>query len=80
MAEYHAENNENRRADEIKAEKDKKHSFSHDFFVAAFTVAQSLFFEHLHDIIEFALEFFRSLFLWAFHVHDLDLASPIALP
>lgn len=60
MSEYHAEYNENRRADEIKAEKDKKHSFRHDFFVAAFTVALTLFFEHIHDIIEFVLKFFRS--------------------
>ena len=62
MSEYHAEYNENRRADEIKAEKDKKHSFRHDFLVAAFTVALTLFLEHIHDIIEFVLEFFRSLF------------------
>ena len=61
MAEYHAEYNENRRADEIKAEKNKKHSFRHDFFVAAFTITLTLFFEHLHDIIELVLEFFRSL-------------------
>lgn len=62
MAEYHSEYNENRRANEVKAEKDKKHSFRHDFLVAAFTVALTLFLEHLHDIIEFVLEFFRSLF------------------
>ena len=61
MAEYHAEYNENRCADEIKAEKNKKHSFRHDFFVAAFTITLTLFFEHLHDIIELVLEFFRSL-------------------
>lgn len=61
MSEYHAEYNENRRADEIKAEKDKKHSFRHDFLVAAFTVALTLFLEHFHDIIEFVLELFRSL-------------------
>lgn len=61
MAEYHSEYNENRRADEVKAEKDKKHGFRHDFLVAAFTVALTLFLEHLHDIIEFVLEFFRSL-------------------
>ena len=53
MSEYHAEYNENRRADEIKAEEEKKHSFRHDFFVAAFTIALTLFFEHIHDIIEF---------------------------
>lgn len=61
MAEYHSEYNENRRADEIKAEKEKKHSFRHDFFVAAFTVTLTLFFEHIHDIIEFVLKLFRSL-------------------
>lgn len=62
MSEYHAEYSENRRADEIKAEKNKKHGFHHDFLVAAFTVTLTLFLEHLHDIIEFVLEFFRSLF------------------
>ena len=62
VSEYHAEYNENRRADEVKAEKEKKHSFRHDFFVAAFTVALTLFFEHIHDIIEFISKFFRSLF------------------
>ena len=61
MTEYHAEYSENRRADEIKAEKDKKHSFRHDFLVAAFTVALTLFLEHLHDVAEFALELFHSL-------------------
>lgn len=62
MAEYHAKYNENRRADEIKAEKDKKHSIRHDFLVAAFSVALALFLEHIHDIIKFVSEFFRSLF------------------
>lgn len=62
MSEYHAEYNENRRADEIKAEKEKKYSLRHDFFVAAFTVALTLFFEHIQDIIEFISKFFRSLF------------------
>lgn len=32
VSQYHAEYNENRRADAIKAEKEKKHSFRHDFF------------------------------------------------
>lgn len=62
MAKYHAEYNENRRADEIKTEKDKKHCFRHDFFVAAFSIALTLFFEHIHDVIKFALEFLRLLF------------------
>ena len=62
MSEYHAEYNENRRADEVKAEKEKKHSFRHDFLVAAFTVTLTLFFEHIHDIVEFISKFFRSLF------------------
>lgn len=62
VSEYHSEYNEKRRADEIKAEKEKKYSFRHDFFVAAFTVALTLFFEHIHDIIEFVLKLFRSLF------------------
>ena len=61
MSEYHSEYNENRRADAVKAEQEKKHSFRHDFLVAAFTVALTLFFEHIQDIIEFILKFFRSL-------------------
>lgn len=60
VSEYHSEYNENRRADAIKAEKDKKHSFRHDFLVAAFSVALTLFLEHIHNVIEFVLEFFRS--------------------
>ncbi len=62
MSEYHAEYNENRRADAIKAEKEKKQSLRHNLFVATFSVALTLFFEHFHDIIEFVLKFFRSFF------------------
>ena len=61
MADYHSEYDEDRRTDKIEAEQDKKHSFRHDFLVAAFTVALTLFFEHIHDIFQFVLEFFRSL-------------------
>ena len=61
VSEYHSEYHENRRVDGIKAEKEKKHSFRHDFLVAAFSVALTLFFEHIQDIIEFVLKFFRSL-------------------
>ena len=61
VAKRHSEDNENHRANEIKAEKDEKHSFRYDLLVAAFTVALTLFLEHLHDVAEFALELFHSL-------------------
>jgi len=52
MSEYQAEYNENSRANEIKAEKDKKCNFRNNLLVAAFSVTLALFLEHIHDIAE----------------------------
>ena len=61
MTDYHTHQNREKYLDDLKAEKDKKQNFRHDFFVAAFTVSLTLLFEHIGDIVKFVLEFFRSL-------------------
>ena len=61
VSEYHSEYRENRRADVSNAEKEKKHRLRENLLIAAFTVALTLFFEHIQDIIELVLKLFRSL-------------------
>lgn len=57
MASQYAEYNKNREADMLQIGKDKKQSFRHDFYVAAFSVAFTLFAENFQSIVSFCQDF-----------------------
>ena len=57
MSNQQAEYDKNREADTLQRIKDKRQSFRHDFYVAAFSVAFTLFMEHFSDIGAFFQNF-----------------------
>lgn len=57
MSNQQAEYDKNREADTLQRIKDKRQSFRHDFYVAAFSVAFTLFMEHFSDIVAFFQNF-----------------------
>lgn len=58
LAEQQAEYDKSREADALQRVKDKKQSFRHDFYVAAFSVAFTLLVENFGDIVAFFQKFF----------------------
>lgn len=65
FADYKAQQREQYRADGVQRIADNKQLRRHDYFVAAFTFALTLFVEHFTDVVDFAqvsLEAFIALF------------------
>lgn len=61
FSDYKAQQAEQRKADAVQAEIDKKKQRRHELFVAAFTVAFTLFLEHIGDIVKIAKLAFEAL-------------------
>lgn len=57
MADQYAKYDVERKQDTLQRKKDKKESLRHDFYVAAFSVAFSLFVEHFSDVKSFFQQF-----------------------
>lgn len=51
VAQEKAKHDEEKRSEQLQAEKDKKQSFRHDFVVAGFTVLLTLIVEHIQEIL-----------------------------
>lgn len=62
-----AKREEERRADNAKAVKDKKKDYRHDFLVAAFGGAVTLLFEHRGDIIHFVNVLLDQIWIFLSH-------------
>lgn len=54
FADYKAQQSKQRDSDAVQAAVDKKKQRRHEYLVAAFTVALTLFLEHFPDIVELA--------------------------
>ena len=63
LADQDAQKAAEKRANDQKAVMDKKQSFRHDFHVAAFSVALTLFLEHIDDIVDFVKTVFKGIAL-----------------
>lgn len=61
FADYKAQQAKQRDSDAVQAAVDKKKQLRHEYLVAAFTVALTLFLEHFLDIVELAKLAFESL-------------------
>lgn len=61
FADYKRQQADQREADRAQAGIDKKKQFRHELFVAAFTVAFTLFLEHLGDVVKLAQLAFEAL-------------------
>lgn len=57
MSNQQAEYDKNRKADALQRIKDKRQSFRHDFYVAAFSVAFTILVERFSDIVAFFQNF-----------------------
>ena len=57
MSDQQAEYDKNRKADALQRIKDKRQSFRHDFYVAAFSVAFTILVERFSDIVAFFQNF-----------------------
>lgn len=58
---YKAQQAEQRKADAVQAEIDKKKQRCHEYILAAFTVCFTLFLEHIGDVVDFVQFAFESL-------------------
>ena len=57
MSDQQAEYDKNRKTDALQRIKDKRQSFRHDFYVAAFSVAFTILVERFSDIVAFFQNF-----------------------
>ena len=61
FADFKAQQAEQRKADAVQAQVDKKKQRRHEYLVAAFTVALTLFIEHFFDVVKLMQVAFETL-------------------
>ena len=59
VADYHAKEDERHREEAVQTEIQRKKNLRNNFIVAAFGAAFALFLEHICDIIQFFVQFFK---------------------